>query len=114
MIGDGANDCGAISAADVGISFGNAEASFTSCFSSLSTSISCIPAIIRTGCCSSSINMEIFKYYMVCCVLKFVANMMAVQSCSNFSDNMSIYYNYFNSLLFLLLFCFSQPNPEAN
>lgn len=45
--GDGANDCGALKAADVGISLSEAEASVAAPFTSRVFDISCVPEIIR-------------------------------------------------------------------
>ena len=45
--GDGANDCGALKAADVGISLSEAEASVAAPFTSRTFDVSCVPEIIR-------------------------------------------------------------------
>lgn len=45
--GDGANDCGALKAADVGISLSDAEASVAAPFTSHHFEISCVPALIK-------------------------------------------------------------------
>jgi cation-transporting ATPase 13A2 len=42
MIGDGANDCSAIKQGDIGISFSDADASFSAPFSYGGTSIDCV------------------------------------------------------------------------
>lgn len=45
--GDGANDCGALKAADVGISLSEAEASVAAPFTSRVFDISCVPKLIK-------------------------------------------------------------------
>jgi P-type E1-E2 ATPase len=49
MIGDGANDCAAISQAHVGISFCTSDASYTAPFASQDTSINCLITILKEG-----------------------------------------------------------------
>lgn len=45
--GDGANDCGALKGADVGISLSEAEASVAAPFTSRVFDITCVPEVIR-------------------------------------------------------------------
>jgi cation-transporting ATPase 13A2 len=53
MVGDGANDCPAIKAADLGISFAETDAAISAPFSSMSSSISCVENIIMEGKCTT-------------------------------------------------------------
>ncbi|XP_070695999.1 polyamine-transporting ATPase 13A2 [Pempheris klunzingeri] len=62
MCGDGANDCGALRAADVGVSLSEAEASVASPFTSKTENISCVPLLIREGRCALVTSFSLFRY----------------------------------------------------
>ena len=65
MCGDGANDCGALKAADVGISLSQEEASIAAPFTSTEFDISCIINVLNQGKCALVTSVEIFKYMIV-------------------------------------------------
>ena len=65
MCGDGANDCGALKAADVGISLSQEEASIAAPFTSTESDISCIINVLNQGKCALVTSVEIFKYMIV-------------------------------------------------
>ena len=65
MCGDGANDCGALKAADVGISLSQEEASIAAPFTSTEFDISCIINVLNQGKCALVTSVEIFKYMLV-------------------------------------------------
>lgn len=60
--GDGANDCGALKAADVGISLSEAEASVAAPFTSRTPDISCVLQVIKEGRAALVTSFSCFKY----------------------------------------------------
>ncbi|AWP09289.1 putative cation-transporting ATPase 13A2 [Scophthalmus maximus] len=71
MCGDGANDCGALRAADVGVSLSEAEASVASPFTSRTENISCVPLLIREGRCSLVTSFGLFRYMALYSLIQF-------------------------------------------
>lgn len=60
--GDGANDCGALKAADVGLSLSEAEASVAAPFTSRSPDISCVLEVVKEGRAALVTSFSCFKY----------------------------------------------------
>ncbi|XP_075462086.1 polyamine-transporting ATPase 13A2 isoform X2 [Ascaphus truei] len=86
MCGDGANDCGALKAADVGISLSDAEASVASPFTSKLNNIECVPAVIREGRCSLATSFGMFKYMALYSFTQFTSVLIMYNMNSNLSD----------------------------
>ncbi|XP_044146621.1 probable cation-transporting ATPase 13A5 [Bufo gargarizans] len=62
MCGDGANDCGALKMAHVGISLSELEASVASPFTSKIPNIECVPLLIKEGRNTLITSLSIFKF----------------------------------------------------
>ncbi|CAI4210203.1 unnamed protein product [Parascedosporium putredinis] len=84
--GDGANDCGALKAADVGISLSEAEASVAAPFTSRIFDISCVPEIIREGRASLVTSFSCFKYMSLYSAIQFTTVSFLYASASNLGD----------------------------
>ncbi|EWC45057.1 hypothetical protein DRE_06196 [Drechslerella stenobrocha 248] len=84
--GDGANDCGALKAADVGISLSEAEASVAAPFTSRVFEISCVPTIIREGRASLTTSFSCFKYMSLYSAIQFTSVSILYKSGSNLGD----------------------------
>ena len=84
--GDGANDCGALKAADVGISLSEAEASVAAPFTSRIFDISCVPEVIREGRAALVTSFCCFKYMSLYSAIQFTTVSFLYASASNLGD----------------------------
>ncbi|NXK00593.1 AT132 ATPase, partial [Corythaixoides concolor] len=93
MCGDGANDCGALKAADVGISLSEAEASVASPFTSRLANIECVPTVIREGRCSLVTSFGVFKYMALYSLVQFVSVLLLYTINTNLSDFQFLFFD---------------------
>ncbi|EFR01130.1 cation translocating P-type ATPase [Nannizzia gypsea CBS 118893] len=84
--GDGANDCGALKAADVGISLSEAEASVAAPFTSRVFDISCVPKLIREGRAALVTSFCCFKYMSLYSAIQFTSVSFLYATASNLGD----------------------------
>ncbi|KAF2071068.1 hypothetical protein CYY_007622 [Polysphondylium violaceum] len=71
MCGDGANDCGALKAAHIGISLSESEASIAAPFTSTVTDISCCPTLIKEGRASLAVSFKLFQFMGMYSLIQF-------------------------------------------
>ncbi|NXG39999.1 AT132 ATPase, partial [Dromaius novaehollandiae] len=93
MCGDGANDCGALKAADVGISLSEAEASVASPFTSRVANVECVPVVIREGRCSLVTSFGVFKYMALYSLVQFVSVLLLYTINTNLSDFQFLFFD---------------------
>ncbi|CAH0562025.1 unnamed protein product [Brassicogethes aeneus] len=89
MVGDGANDCGALKAAHVGVSLSQAEASVAAPFTSMVNDISCLIDLILEGRCALVTSFAIFKYMALYSLIQFITIIIlyhGLQSCCRRND----------------------------
>lgn len=67
MVGDGANDVGALRIANAGISLSVEESSMASPFTYAHKNIECVPILIREGRCTLAATFGAFKYQVTYC-----------------------------------------------
>ncbi|POS85184.1 hypothetical protein EPUL_002709, partial [Erysiphe pulchra] len=84
--GDGANDCGALKAADVGISLSEAEASIAAPFTSRIFDITCVPEVIREGRAALVTSFSCFKYMSLYSAIQFTSVSFLYEYASNLGN----------------------------
>lgn len=84
--GDGANDCGALKAADVGISLSEAEASVAAPFTSRLFEIGCVLDVIREGRASLVTSFSCFQYMSLYSAIQFITITILYKRGSNLGD----------------------------
>ncbi|KAK3867069.1 hypothetical protein Pcinc_027432 [Petrolisthes cinctipes] len=104
MCGDGANDCGALKAANAGISLSEAEASVASSFTSKRANISCVPELITEGRCALVTSFGIFKYMAAYSLTQFVSIMILYSIDSNLTDLQFLWIDLFLITIFAIFF----------
>ncbi|XP_050450065.1 polyamine-transporting ATPase 13A3 isoform X1 [Cataglyphis hispanica] len=104
MVGDGANDCGALKAAHTGLSLSDTESSVASPFTSRETNISCVLTVIREGRAALVTSFGIFKYMAGYSLTQFISVMLLYSIESNLTDFEFLYIDLFIISLFAFFF----------
>ncbi|XP_019760935.2 polyamine-transporting ATPase 13A2 [Dendroctonus ponderosae] len=86
MCGDGANDCGALKAAHVGISLSEAESSVASPFTSQEANISCAPQVIQEGRAALVTSFGVFQMMLCYSLTEFTSVIILYGIDSNLSS----------------------------
>ncbi|KAK9453672.1 hypothetical protein V1511DRAFT_462087 [Dipodascopsis uninucleata] len=109
--GDGANDCGALKAADVGISLSEAEASVAAPFTSRVFEISCVPDVIREGRASLVTSFSCFKYMSLYSAIQFSTVGILYNSGTNLGDFQFLMIDMFLILPIAVFMAWAGPYP---
>ncbi|KAJ2748000.1 hypothetical protein GGI20_000087 [Coemansia sp. BCRC 34301] len=96
--GDGANDCGALKSADVGISLSEAEASVAAPFTSRTDNICCITQLLTEGRCSIATSFGCFKYMALYSMIQFTTCCLLYVYNVNLTDGQFLYADLFTIL----------------
>lgn len=73
MCGDGANDCGALKASNVGISLSSEEASIAAPFCSLNSNINCLITLLLECKASLVTSFQCFRFMMLYSLIQFIS-----------------------------------------
>ena len=114
MCGDGANDCGALKAANVGISISEAEASVAAPFTSGLPGITCVPDVIREGRCSLVSSFATFKYMAMYSIIQFVSVLILYSHFTNLGDTMYLYIDLVILGAITFFMAWTEPCPRMD
>ncbi|KAL1923846.1 uncharacterized protein VTP21DRAFT_8826 [Calcarisporiella thermophila] len=89
--GDGANDCGALRAADAGLSLSEAEASVAAPFTSRTMDIRSVIKLVREGRCALVTSFSCFKYMALYSVIQFTTAISLYNYASDLGDFQFLY-----------------------
>ncbi|EEQ36531.1 hypothetical protein CLUG_00654 [Clavispora lusitaniae ATCC 42720] len=119
--GDGANDCGALKAADVGISLSEAEASVAAPFTSRVFEISCVLDVIKEGRSALVTSFSCFKYMSLYSAIQFITVTLLYKKGTNLGDFQFLYIDLVLILPLAIFMSWSGPyaklvvkRPTAN
>ncbi|SCW01761.1 LAFE_0E06678g1_1 [Lachancea fermentati] len=107
--GDGANDCGALKAADVGVSLSEAEASVAAPFTSRIFEISCILDVIKEGRAALTTSFSCFQYMSLYSAIQFVTVTILYSRGTNLGDFQFLYIDLFLIVPIAIFMSWSKP-----
>ncbi|XP_044066516.1 cation-transporting ATPase 13A2 isoform X4 [Siniperca chuatsi] len=114
MCGDGANDCGALRAADVGVSLSEAEASVASPFTSKTENISCVPLLIREGRCSLVTSFSLFRYMALYSLIQLCSVLILYTVKTSMADLEFLFCDIFVVTLLAIMMGKGGPSEELH
>lgn len=109
--GDGANDIGALKAADVGISLSQAEASVAAPFTSRSNHIECVLHVLKEGRASLVTSFCSFKFMSLYSMVQFTSLSLLYTFGSSLSDGQFVYIDLMQILPLGVLMCRFEAAP---
>lgn len=112
--GDGANDCGALKEADVGISLSEAEASVAAPFTSRRFDISCVVDVLTEGRCSLVTSFSCFKYMSLYSAIQFISVTVLYSYGSNIGDFQFLWIDLFLIVPIAVFMAWSEPCPNLS
>lgn len=104
MCGDGANDCSALKAANVGISLSDAESSIASPFTYKNQNISCVSRVVKEGRAALVTSFGVFKVMLCYSQLQFASTIILYAADANINSFQFFYIDVFLLLCLISVF----------
>ncbi|XP_028587647.2 putative cation-transporting ATPase 13A4 [Podarcis muralis] len=112
MCGDGANDCGALKVAHVGISLSEQEASVASPFTSKTPNIECVPELIRQGRCALVTSFCMFKYMALYSTIQYLGVLLLYWQLNSFGNYQFLFQDLAISTLVGMTMSLNHAHPK--
>lgn len=109
MCGDGANDCGALKTADIGISLSEADSSIAAPFTSQIPDISSVITVLVEGRCALTTSIQCFKFMALYSMIQFVSVSFMYWFYSNLTDYQFLLFDLFTVLPLSVLMSMTGP-----
>jgi cation-transporting ATPase 13A3/4/5 len=111
MVGDGANDCGALKAADVGISISDKEASIAAPFTSNINNVGCVLTLLCEGRCSLYTSIQAFKFMAIYSFCEFSATLLLQLIGTNLDETQYTAIDLLVALPLAVFMSYAEANP---
>ena len=108
MCGDGANDCGALKQADVGLSLSQAEASISAPFTSKVINISAVVELIKECRAGLATNFSLFNIMALYSLIQYTSTIMTQFFYAYPSDFQYLYWDLAGYFFFFLTFGYTE------
>ncbi|EAR98777.2 E1-E2 ATPase family protein (macronuclear) [Tetrahymena thermophila SB210] len=114
MCGDGANDCGALKTADMGISLSEAEASIAAPFTSKIQDISCVVELLREGRAALVTSFSCFKFMALYSMIQFFTTIILYTVNTLPGDMQFLYWDLFTVFPLALLMGHTEASQKLS
>ena len=114
MCGDGANDCGALKTADIGVSLSEADSSIAAPFTSQVADISSVLTVLKEGRCALTTSIQCFKFMALYSMIQFTSVSFLYWFYGGLTNNQFLCFDLFTVLPLSVLMSMTGPYAKLS
>lgn len=114
MCGDGANDCGALKTADVGVSLSEADSSIAAPFTSQKADISSLLTVLKEGRCALTTSIQCFKYMALYSMIQFTSASFLYWFLGNLTNNQFLIFDLITVMPLAVFMSMAKPCEDLS